>query len=195
MCTATSRQLRSTVASIDINDRHEAQRVHTFAGKQLLALSTNALTSTRTRLCLRPSPCMWTAWKTRKTVRETRCPSTWHSGTSHGMGGRRNFERKATLGHREASFHCAFIRRCSPTDWTKTGSPLETSWEKSSVRLVSYGGTLINQLGVYTLTCAYQQTRRETRFLSPMLLVQPLSVYRRWKHSKSSHSTVKSRRL
>ena len=54
--------------------------------------------------------------------------STWHSETSHGMAGRRNFERRLTVGHRETSFHCAFIRRCSPTERTKTGNPLETSW-------------------------------------------------------------------
>ena len=65
-----TRQLRKKVAIMDINDRHEAQRrVHTFAEKQRSALSTNALTSTRTRWCSRPFPCIWTAWETRKTVR------------------------------------------------------------------------------------------------------------------------------
>ena len=46
----------------------------------------------------------------------------------------------------------------------KDGQPIRNVLEKSSVRLVSYGSTLINQLGVCTLTCAYQQTRRETWF-------------------------------
>ena len=46
----------------------------------------------------------------------------------------------------------------------KDGLPRRKFLEKSSVRLVSYGGTLINQLGVCMLTCAYQQTRREIRF-------------------------------
>ena len=46
----------------------------------------------------------------------------------------------------------------------KNGQPIRNFLEKSSVRLVSYGATLINQIGVCTLTCTYQQTRRETRF-------------------------------
>ena len=46
----------------------------------------------------------------------------------------------------------------------KGGQPIRNFLEKSSVRLVSYGGTLINQIGVCTLTCTYQQTRRKTRF-------------------------------
>ena len=46
----------------------------------------------------------------------------------------------------------------------KDGQPIRNFLEKSSVRLVSYGGTLINQIGVCTLTCTYQQTRRKTRF-------------------------------
>ena len=44
------------------------------------------------------------------------------------MAGRQYFERRSTLGRRETSFHYAFIRRCSLTEWAKTGSPLETSW-------------------------------------------------------------------
>ena len=51
-----------------------------------------------------------------------------------------------------------------PDRMDKDGQPIRNFLEKSSVRLVSYGGTLINQLGVCTLTCTYQQTRRKTRF-------------------------------
>ena len=51
-----------------------------------------------------------------------------------------------------------------PNRVDKGGQPIRNFLEKSSVRLVSYGGTLINQIGVCTLTCTYQQTRRKTRF-------------------------------
>ena len=51
-----------------------------------------------------------------------------------------------------------------PDQVDKDGQPIRNFLEKSSVRLVSYSGTLINQIGVCTLTCTYQQTRRKTRF-------------------------------
>ena len=37
---------------------------------------------------------------------------------------------RPTHGRRETSFHCAFIRRCSPTEWTKMGSLEENSWRR-----------------------------------------------------------------
>ena len=51
-----------------------------------------------------------------------------------------------------------------PDQVDKDGQPIRNFLEKSSVRLVSYGGTLINNIGVCTLPCTYQQTRRKTRF-------------------------------
>ena len=85
------------------------------------------------------------------------------SGTSHGMAGRRNFKRRSTLGRRETSFHCAFIRRCtcSPTKWTKS----ETSWRSHRSGLSRTAArSSTRYIGACTLTCTYQQTRRETRF-------------------------------
>ena len=47
----------------------------------------------------------------------------------------------------------------------KDGQSIRNFLEKSSVRLVSFGGTPINQIGVYTLTCTYQQTTEEDTVL------------------------------
>ena len=78
VCTATKQTLRSKVANIDINDRHlrgAPKRSHGSGesnGEHYTCISTNVLTSTRTRWCSRPSPYIWTAFETHKT--ESRQP-------------------------------------------------------------------------------------------------------------------------
>ena len=71
---------------------------------------------------------------------------------------------KVDTGAQENVLPLRIYQKLFPDRVDKDGKPIGKFLQKSSVRLVSYGGMLINQLGVSTLTCTYQQTRRETRF-------------------------------
>ena len=97
---------------------------------------------------------LWTAWEARKGVRQ---PGTqgrhmeWHAdGTlSEGRSGLQGNVHPLRI------YQEMFLDQVD-----KDGKPIGKFQEKSSIRLVSYGGTLFNQLGVYTVTCAYQHTSR-----------------------------------
>ena len=55
-------------------------------------------------------------------------------------------------------------REMFPSRVDADGQPMDEYIEKSSMKLISYGGAPITQHGVCTLTCTYQQTTRKTRF-------------------------------